>query len=70
MFIYFDIENAVNVQHGIIEKPDGARGVLNIGLIENVLEHIQDLLFEIISSILYELDFSEELKLKIIASIS
>lgn len=140
-FIYFDIGHAVAVHDKIIEESGGAKGVLNIGLIESVLEHIQnnlyypemehklthlfyainkshafndgnkrssialsgyfleingwdfvvskffrqmeniavdvadnridkDLLFEIISSILYELDYSEELKLKIIASIS
>lgn len=137
MFIYFDIQHAIKVHDDIIDRSGGAKGVLNIGLIESVLQHIQndlyypeienklthlfyainkshsfndgnkrssialsayfleingwdfivskfikqteniavdvadnrvdkDLLFEIIFSILYELDYSEELKLKII----
>lgn len=137
MFIYFDIQHAIKVHDDIIVRSGGAKGVLNIGLIESVLQHIQndlyypeienklthlfyainkshsfndgnkrssialsayfleingwdfivskfikqteniavdvadnrvdkDLLFEIIFSILYELDYSEELKLKII----
>lgn len=141
MFIYFDIKHAINVHDDIIEKSGGSTGILNIGLIESVLEHIQndlyypdvesklthlfyainkshafndgnkrssialsayfleingwsfmvskfiiemenitvhvadnridkDLLFEIIASLLYEEDYSEELKLKIIASLS
>jgi death on curing protein len=141
MFIFFDIQHAIQVHDEIIEKSGGVKGVLNIGLIESVLEHIQndlyypeienklthlfyainkshafndgnkrssialsayfleingwdfivskfiketenfavdvadnridkDLLFEIIVSILYEEDYSEELKLKIIESLS
>jgi death on curing protein len=141
MFIYFDIQHAVYVHNDIIEKSGGAKGVLNIGLIESILEHIQkdiyypeienklthlfyavnkshafnngnkrssialsayfleingwdfvvskfikqteniavdvadnrvdkDLLQEIITSIIYEDDYSEELKLKIIAALS
>ncbi len=141
MFIYFDIRHAIHVHDDIIEKSGGIHGILNIGLIESVLEHIQnelyypeienklthlfyainkshafndgnkrssialsayfleingwdflvskfikkteniavdiadnridkDLLFEIIVSILYEEDYSEELKLKIIESLS
>lgn len=141
MFIFFDIQHAIQVHDEIIEKSGGVKGVLNIGLIESVLEHIQndlyypeienklthlfyainkshafndgnkrssialsayfleingwdfivskfiketenfavdvadnridkDLLFEIIVSILYEEDYSEELKLKIITSLS
>ena len=141
MFIYFDIQHAVKVHDDIIEKSGGAKGVLNVGLIESVLEHIQndlyypeienklthlfyainkshafndgnkrssialsayfleingwgfvvskfiretenisvdvadnrvdkDLLHEIITSIIYEDDYSEELKLKIIAALS
>ena len=141
MFIYFDIQHAIQVHDDIIEKSGGVKGVLNIGLIDSVLEHIQndlyypeienklthlfyainkshafndgnkrssialsayfleingwdfmvskfikvteniavdvadnrvgkDLLFEIIVSILYELDFPEDLKLKIINAIN
>jgi death on curing protein len=141
MFIYFDIQHAIKVHDDIIEKSGGVKGVLNVGLIESVLEHIQndlyypeienklthlfyainkshafndgnkrssialsayfleingwdfivskfiketenisvdvadnrvdkDLLHEIITSIIYEDDYSEELKLKIIAALS
>ncbi len=45
MFIYFDIDHAINVHDDIIEKSGGAKGVLNIGLIESVLEHIQNDLY-------------------------
>ncbi|KYG84167.1 death-on-curing protein [Roseivirga seohaensis] len=136
-FLYFDIEHSVRAHDFIIEKSGGRKGVLDLGKIESVLEHIQndiyypeledkithlvysinklhafndgnkrtsialgayfleingidycidkfivemenyavhvanniidkDLLQEIISSILYEDDYSEELKLKII----
>lgn len=136
-FLYFDIEHSVRAHDFIIEKSGGRKGVLDLGKIESVLEHIQndiyypeledkithlvysinklhafndgnkrtsialgayfleingidycidkfivemenyavhvadniidkDLLQEIISSILYEGDYSEELKLKII----
>ena len=141
MFIYFDMKHAINVHDDIIKKSGGSAGILNAGLIESILEHIQydlyypevenklthlfyainkshafndgnkrssialsayfleingwgflvskfiiemeniavhvadnridkDLLFEIITSLLYEGDYSEELKLKIIASLS
>ena len=141
MFIYFNIGHAIKVHDEIIEKSGGAKGVLSVGLIESLLEHIQndlyypeienklthlfyainkshafndgnkrssialsayfleingwdfivskfiketeniavdvadnrvdkDLLFEIITSLIYEEDYSEELKLKIIASLS
>ena len=45
MFIYFDIQHAVKVHDDIIEKSGGAKGVLNIGLIESILEHIQNDLY-------------------------
>lgn len=138
-FLYFDIAHAILVHDTIIEQSGGKNGIINIGLLESVLEHIQnddyyplledklthlcfcinkfhgfndgnkrssialsayfleingfdfivgrfidemeniavdvadnrvdkDLLFEIISSILYEADYSEELKLKIISA--
>ena len=141
MFIYFDLKHAINVHGDIIKKSGGSAGILNAGLIESILEHIQndlyypevenklthlfyainkshafndgnkrssialsayfleingwdfivskfiiemeniavhvadnridkDLLFEIITSLLYEGDYSEELKLKIIESIT
>ena len=136
-FIYFDSEHAIQVHDEIIAKSGGIQGILNIGLLESVIEHVQndmyypeiehkithllfsinknhafqdgnkrssvalsayfmelngfdfcvnkffreieniavdvadnrvnkDLLFEIISSILYEDDYSEGLKLKLI----
>lgn len=136
-FIYFDIAHAIEVHDGIIIKSGGLLGVLNIGLLESTLDHVQndlyypdiehktthifhsinknhsfqdgnkrasialsayflevngfdyrvsvfmermeniavhvadnkidkDLLFEIIQSIIYEADYSESLKLKIV----
>lgn len=136
-FAYFDTAHAINVHDVIINKSGGALGILNIGLLESVLAHVQndlyypelehklthllysinknhsfqdgnkrasiflsayfleinncsfrvdrfifemeniavdvadnridkDLLFEIVNSIIYEDDYSEELKLKII----
>lgn len=135
-FIYFDSAHAIRVHDEIIKNSGGSLGILNIGLLESTLEHVQnewyypnledkvchlfysinknhsfqdgnkrasialsayflelngfshcvadfisrmednavhvadnridrDLLFEIIQSILYEDDYSEELKLKI-----
>jgi death-on-curing protein len=136
-FAYFDTNHAIEVHDRIIIESGGLLGILNIGLLESALEHIQnewyypelehklthlfysinknhsfqdgnkrasialsayfleinncsfrvnrfitemenisvdvadnridkDLLFEIITSIIYEEDYSEELKLKII----
>lgn len=45
MFIYFDIQHAIKVHNDIIERSGGAKGVLNIGLIESVLEHVQNDLY-------------------------
>ena len=135
-FLYFDTAHAITVHDDIIIKSGGSLGILNIGLLESTLEHVQndmyypslvdkvthlfysikknhsfqdgnkraaiilaayfleingldyrvsvfmerlenitvyvadnkihkDLLFEIIQSIIYEADYSEELKLKI-----
>jgi len=136
-FVYFDTSHAITVHDEIINQSGGMLGILNIGLLESVIEHVQndfyypeieqklthlfysinknhsfqdgnkrasivlsayfleinncsfqisrfikemeniavdvadnridkDLLFEIIYSIIYEFDYSEELKLKII----
>lgn len=136
-FVYFDTTHAITVHDEIIRQSGGVLGILNIGLLDSVIGHVQndlyypdlehklthlfysinknhsfqdgnkrasialsayfleinncsfrverfisemeniavdvadnridkDLLFEIISSIIYEDDFSEELKLKII----
>ena len=138
-FAYFDITHAVTVHDEIIDKSGGVHGILNIGLLASVLEHVKndvyypeledkvthlffsinknhsfqdgnkrasialsayfleinncdflvgrfiremenfsvdvadnridkDLIYEIISSLIYQNDFSEELKLKIIAA--
>lgn len=140
-FIYFETPHAIKVHDEIIIQSGGILGILNIGLLESTLEHIQndlyypeledklthlfyainknhsfqdgnkrasivlsayfleingfayrvtdfiarmednavhvadnridkDLLFEIIQSIIYEEDYSEELKLKIYNAIS
>jgi death-on-curing protein len=136
-FAYFDTDHAIMVHDEIINQSGGALGILNIGLLDSVIEHVQndfyypgiehklthlffsinknhsfqdgnkrasivlsayfleinncsfrterfvaemenvavdvadnriekDILFEIINSIIYEEDYSEELKLKII----
>ncbi len=138
-FLYFDIDHAIEVHDNIINNSGGVLGILNIGLLESTLEHVQndiyypdlehklthlfysinknhsfqdgnkrasialsayfleinngsfrverfisemeniavdvadnridrEILFEIISSIIYEDDYSEELKIKIINS--
>lgn len=138
-FLYFDIDHAIEVHDNIINNSGGVLGILNIGLLESTLEHVQndiyypdldhklthlfysinknhtfqdgnkrasialsayfleinngsfrverfisemeniavdvadnridrEILFEIISSIIYEVDYSEELKIKIINS--
>jgi len=140
-FVYFDIDHAIAVHDEIIVQSGGLIGLLNIGLLEGTLAHVQsdlyypeiedklthlfysinknhsfqdgnkraaivlssyflqinglrsissifikrmenitvhiannlidkDLLFEIIYSILYENDYSEELKLKIFIALS
>jgi death-on-curing protein len=140
-FVYFDSHHAINIHNKIINYSGGILGVLNVGLLESILDHIQndvyypniedklthlfysinkghcfadgnkrasillsadslaineredvcsifilrmeniavyvaenridkDLLFEIIYSILYEIDYSEELKLKIYHELS
>jgi death-on-curing protein len=41
-FIYFDIKHAVEVHDEIIKNSGGLLGVLNIGLLESTLEHVQN----------------------------
>ncbi|MGV3598743.1 MAG: type II toxin-antitoxin system death-on-curing family toxin [Bacteroidota bacterium] len=41
-FFYFDSEHAIKEHDFIIEESGGRMGVLNIGLLESVLEHIQN----------------------------
>lgn len=42
MFKYFDLEHAIEVQDYIIENSGGRKGILNIGLLSSVLEHVQN----------------------------
>lgn len=44
-FKYFDIEHALEVQDYIIRNSGGREGVLNEGLLESVLEHVQNDLY-------------------------
>lgn len=41
-FRYFDVKYALVVQDFIIEQSGGKKGLLNKGLLESVLEHIQN----------------------------
>lgn len=41
-FIYFNLKYALEVHNYIIETSGGRKGILNIGLIDSVLEHIQN----------------------------
>jgi death on curing protein len=44
-FLFFDIKHAVEVHDGIIDKSGGLQGINNLGLLESVLEHIQNDLY-------------------------
>jgi death on curing protein len=41
-FFYFDTQYAIIVHDEIIEKSGGGKGILNLGLIESVLGHLQN----------------------------
>jgi len=41
-YIYFDIEHAIRTHDFIIENSGGTAGIIEIGKIESVLEHIQN----------------------------
>jgi death-on-curing protein len=41
-YFYFDTEHAIREHDFIIEKSGGRKGVLNIGLVDSVIEHIQN----------------------------
>lgn len=41
-YLYFDIQHAIVVHDQIIEKSGGLKGLINIGLLESTLEHIQN----------------------------
>ena len=58
-FIYFDAPHAVNVHDWIIDNSGGLHGVINIGQLESVLEHIQnDLYYPTLEEKLTHLVFS------------
>ncbi len=44
-YIFFDIKQAIRTHDFIIEKSGGRTGVVNIGKIESVLEHIKNDLY-------------------------
>lgn len=41
-FVYFDIVHAIHVHDEIIDKSGGLQGILNLGILESALEHIQN----------------------------
>lgn len=41
-YIYFDIKHAIRTHNFIIENSGGSFGIIDIGKIESVLEHIQN----------------------------
>jgi death-on-curing protein len=41
-FSYFDTEHAIKVHDYIIQESGGKSGTLNIGLLESVLDHVQN----------------------------
>lgn len=41
-FIYFDAAHAIQVHDEIIAKSGGIQGILNIGLLESVIEHVRN----------------------------
>ena len=44
-YIYFDIEHAIRTHDFIIENSGGKSGIIEIGKVESVLEHIQNDLY-------------------------
>lgn len=44
-YIYFDIQHAIRTHDFIIEKSGGNSGIIEIGKVESVLEHIQNDLY-------------------------
>ena len=41
-YVYFDIEHAIRTHDFIIENSGGNSGIIEIGKIKSVLEHIQN----------------------------
>ena len=44
-YIYFDIEHAIRTHDFIIENSGGSSGIIEIGKVESVLDHIQNDLY-------------------------
>ncbi|WP_300976704.1 type II toxin-antitoxin system death-on-curing family toxin [Flavobacterium sp.] len=44
-FIYFDTPHAIEIHDGIIIKSGGSLGVLDVGLLESTLDHVQNDLY-------------------------
>lgn len=42
IFKYFDVRHAIEVQNYIIANSGGKKGILNQGLLESILEHVQN----------------------------
>ncbi len=41
-FVYFDTAHAITIHNEIINQSGGILGILNIGLLESVIEHVQN----------------------------
>ena len=41
-FIYFDVIHAIQVHDEIINRSGGMSGILNLGILESSLQHIQN----------------------------
>ncbi|WP_281636811.1 type II toxin-antitoxin system death-on-curing family toxin [Flavobacterium marginilacus] len=44
-YLYFDTNHAIKQQDFIIENSGGRKGIINIGLVDSVLQHIQNDLY-------------------------
>lgn len=44
-YLYFDTKHAITAQNFVIENSGGRKGIINIGLVDSVLEHIQNDLY-------------------------
>ncbi|GIZ08063.1 type II toxin-antitoxin system death-on-curing family toxin [Flavobacterium sp. UMI-01] len=44
-YLYFDTNHAIKEQNFIIENSGGRKGIINIGLVDSVLEHIKNDLY-------------------------
>ncbi|WP_333662138.1 type II toxin-antitoxin system death-on-curing family toxin [Chishuiella changwenlii] len=59
LYQYFNLEHAIQVQDYIIKESGGRPGILNKGLLESILEHIQnDFYYENLEDKLCHLFFS------------